>query len=137
MKKFILFVLVAGLVFSANTFDQNAEKVKKGSEVKVSKNNQIQKRSAEERATILTDKLTKELTLNNDQNIKIYQINLTATKEIDFLRENRETKARTFKSEIKAAYDKRDSAIRALLNPTQLKMYEENKSMWREKRNSK
>ena len=137
MKKFILFVLVAGLAFSANTFAQSAEKVQKGSEVKVSKANQVQKRSAEERATILTDKLTKELTLNNDQNIKIYQINLTATKEIDFLRENRETKARTFKSVIKAAYDKRDSAIRALLNPTQLKMYEENKSMWREKRNSK
>lgn len=137
MKKWILFILVAGLAISANSFAQSSDKIQKTSEVKVNKNNQVQKASAEDRSNILTQKLTQELTLSNDQAMKIYQINLTATKEIDFLRENRQTKARTFKTEIKAAYDKRDAGIRALLNPTQLKDYEDNKTMFREKRNTK
>lgn len=146
MKKWISFLLIVGLTVSVNAFAQKSadnksknkseDKIQKAGEVKPADIPQVKKRSIEERATILTQHMTQELNLNPDQVQKVHAANYQATKDIDFLRENRKTKARTFKSEIKAAYDNRENAIRATLDPQQLKTYDANKRKMRDIRNN-
>jgi hypothetical protein len=140
MKKLISFLLILGLIASADAFAQKSskdktkseDKIQKAGEVKTNEVPQVKKRSIEERADILTKYMIEELNLNPDQAKKVHAANYQATKEIDFLRENRQTKARTFKSEIKAAYDNRENSIRAALTPQQLVTYDANKKKMRE-----
>lgn len=151
MKKWIFVALLVGLVVNTQAFAQkragnkeknqkevkSEDKVQKAGEVKAAEVPQVQKKSVEERANIITQSLVETLKLNADQTRKVHAANVLATKKIDELRENRQEKAKTFKTEIKAAYDERDMQIKAALTPEQVKLYEESKTKFREKRNNK
>ena len=82
------------------------------------------KKSAEERANMQTDRMTKELHLSVDQKNKIYQINLDANQQNDMIkasRMNEEAKKRSFHRN----NETRNENIKAILTSDQVEIMEQ------------
>ena len=82
------------------------------------------KKSAEERANMQTDRMTKELNLSVDQKSKIYQINLDANQQNDMIkasRMNEEAKKRSFHRN----NETRNENIKAILTSDQVEIMEQ------------
>lgn len=82
------------------------------------------KKSAEERANMQTDRMTKELHLSVDQKNKIYQINLDANQQNDVIkasRMNEEAKKRSFHRN----NETRNENIKAILTSDQVEIMEQ------------
>ncbi|WP_101357930.1 V-type ATP synthase subunit I [Raineya orbicola] len=104
-------------------------------------NRNFQPKTPEERAKILTNNLTKRLSLNGEQKEQIYQINLNTAREIDRLR--KEAKAQRERGEkpekgfyakqVRELNQQRDQNISALLNNQQKVEYEKLKQERKEK----
>ena len=82
------------------------------------------KKSAEERANMQTDRMTKELNLSVDQKSKIYQINLDANQQNDMIkasRMNEEAKKRSFHRNNETSKEN----IKAILTSEQIEIMEQ------------
>ncbi|MDF2438922.1 MAG: hypothetical protein K0Q95_3298 [Bacteroidota bacterium] len=101
MKKVILFsaLLIAGLSINAQTVATQAKPEKTTDPVA--------------KAVMQTDKMTKELSLNDDQKSKIYVINLNTDKAIDITPADKEK-----------LNEKRKAEIMVLLTPEQKEKFE-------------
>ena len=90
-----------------------------GAQAKGKKNNDHERKSAEERAKHKTEMLRDSLNLTADQEAKVLDINMEAEKKIDAAREaNKDDKAK-MREEIKAINMDRREKIKALLTPEQ------------------
>lgn len=90
-----------------------------------------QDKSNEERAKMLTEKMKKDLTLNDDQYEKAYTINLAFINKMTQLKNSgggRLAKAR----KLKDADGERDKMLKGVLTDEQYKKYKEQKSSNRE-----
>ena len=88
---------------------------------------QKQKRTAEERATMMTEALSKRLSLAADQKAKVYDLYLDHAKKMDNMRleASAEKKARMEKhKQLMADHDER---LKKILNADQFKRYQEYK----------
>lgn len=92
-----------------------------------------QKRTVEERATLMTESMAKKMNLSADQKTKVYQLNLEKVKQMEKLRADnaKERKGRFEKQkEMRAENDKK---LEKVLNADQLKLYQEMKANNRKK----
>lgn len=84
-----------------------------------------ERKSPEEMAKMASEMMSKRLSLTEDQKSKIYEINLESFK---IAKENREKGEKGDRSAMMASMKERDSQIKAVLNESQLKVYEEMKA---------
>ena len=131
MKKLLFALAIMGSVFVAqDVAAQSAKKAKKAQKEMTKKSGEIKQMDAStaefipatQRAERLTKQMTKQLTLNEEQSIKISAINLETAQKLDALRAERSTN-RSFKRDIQTVQKNRDSEIKALLNKDQLAKY--------------
>ena len=95
-----------------------------------------QKKTPEERAQIFSDKLSKKLSLTDEQHAKVYDIILSHCQQADQIRAT-ETDKETRKSHIKNLRQSTDLQIQSVLTDEQKVKYEELKKMMIEKRKQK
>jgi periplasmic protein CpxP/Spy len=88
----------------------------------------------EERATQQTERLKKELKLTDDQEKKIYDINLSSSKKMDDIRKNSLGDRETARQKISDQLAVQDKQIKAVLKGDQLPKYEELKKQWEAER---
>ena len=113
MKKTFL-LLFAVAITSVNIFAQEAQKVNKAL------------KTAEERTETMINKMVKELTLTEDQKVKMKAVVLKAEQD-------REIRIK----EEKARRDKTIAEIKAILNPEQFQKFQQKKSEMKENRQKK
>lgn len=105
--------------------EEKKEKIEeKREEKKQEAKEEHEPKTPEERSKHFTDKMTKELLLNADQQQKISTINLQAAKDHEALKNNKTIKEEDRKMEFKKIEEKRFAAIKPLLNAEQLKKFE-------------
>lgn len=110
---------------------EDAEELKEVDKIKPGKANgdkvQENKKSVETRAKNRTEQLAKKLLLSEDQRSKVYQINLTTFSKVAALKAsiNENTDKQTVKEQIKQLYQQKVASIKQVLNPEQLKKYEQ------------
>ncbi|MCO4291628.1 hypothetical protein NF867_01955 [Solitalea sp. MAHUQ-68] len=81
-------------------------------------------RSAEERATMQTQKMTKTLSLSEEQQKKVQEINLTSAKKVDELREANAGDRTIMFQGLKKIDEDKDTALKEVLNEKQMADYQ-------------
>ncbi len=110
-------VLMASIVFFGLSINAQSDQPATTQDHKMEKRD---KKSPEERAKIVTEKMTKKLNLNEQQASKIYSLTLNEAKERDaIMSKNRE--ARLLKHEAK------DKEMHSILTPEQYTQYQKMK----------
>src|SRR5688572_23773931 len=82
------------------------------------------KRSPEEKAHFYTDEMVQELSLDSATAVKVYEINLSVSRQFDSLYANRPEKNDARLGAI-AIYRKRDAALRTVLSRQQFLMFDD------------
>ena len=125
MKTKVAIIMIALLtsVFTVNTVYSQSDGVK-------------QKKTPEERAQKVSEKLGIKLSLTSEQQSKVYDIILSHCHQADQIRAN-ETSKETRKEQIKNLRQSTDSQITAVLTDEQVIKYNELKQMMKEKRKQK
>lgn len=93
------------------------------------------KKTPEERAQKITDKLNEKLSLSSDQYSKIYIIFLSHAQQADQIRSSSDKQSR--KDQMKSLRQSTDSQVQSVLSSEQLQKYNEIKKMIMEKRKLK
>lgn len=83
------------------------------------------KKTPEERATAQTEKMSEKLLLSPEQKIQVYDINLAIDQKNEAIRSDKNMSEETKKASLKGNNDARTDMIKAILNPEQLKKFEE------------
>jgi hypothetical protein len=83
------------------------------------------KKTTEERATAQTEKMSEKLLLSPEQKIQVYNINLAIDQKNEAIRSDKNMSEETKKASLKGNNDARTDMIKAILNPEQLKKFEE------------
>ncbi|UKJ05785.1 hypothetical protein [Solitalea lacus] len=83
-----------------------------------------QPRSAEERASMQTQQLTKKLALTDDQQKKVHEINLSSAKKVDELREANAGDRAAMMEGMKKINEEKETALKAVLTEKQWADYE-------------
>jgi periplasmic protein CpxP/Spy len=92
-----------------------------------------QKRTAEERAKMMTEALDKKLNLSSEQESKVYELYLDRTKDMEKMRRERmeDKQERIVKNKRQA--DDQDKKLQKILNDDQYRMYLEQRKINKEK----
>lgn len=93
--------------------------------VSIAQDQKGEKKTPEERATAQTEKLSEKLLLSPDQKIQAYDINLAIDQKNEAVRADKNMSEETRKASIQGNNDARKEMIKAILNPEQLKKFEE------------
>ena len=83
------------------------------------------KKTLEERATAQTEKMSEKLLLSAEQKSQAYDINLAIDQKNEAIRSDKNMSEETKKASLKGNNDARTDMIKAILNPEQLKKFEE------------
>ncbi len=83
------------------------------------------KKTPEERATAQTEKMSEKLLLSPEQKTQVYDINLAIDQKNEAVRTDKNMSEETRKASIQGNNDARKDMIKAILNPEQLKKFEE------------
>jgi protein CpxP len=83
------------------------------------------KKTPEERATAQTEKMSEKLLLSPEQKTQVYDINLAIDQKNEAVRADKNMSEETRKASIQGNNDARKDMIKAILNPEQLKKFEE------------
>lgn len=84
-----------------------------------------EKKTPEQRATAQTEKMSEKLLLSPEQKVQVYDINLAIDKKNEAVRNDKNMSEETRKASIQGNNDARIDMIKAILNPEQLKKFEE------------
>jgi len=84
-----------------------------------------EKKTPEERATAQTEKMSEKLLLSPEQKTQVYDINLAIDQKNESVRNDKNMSEETKKASLKGNSDARKDMIKAILNPEQLKKFEE------------
>jgi protein CpxP len=84
-----------------------------------------EKKTPEQRATAQTEKMSEKLLLSPEQKVQVYDINLAIDKKNEAVRNDKNMSEETRKASIQGNNDARKDMIKAILNPEQLKKFEE------------
>lgn len=84
-----------------------------------------EKKTTEQRATAQTEKMSEKLLLSPEQKVQVYDINLAIDKKNEAVRNDKNMSEETRKASIQGNNDARKDMIKAILNPEQLKKFEE------------
>lgn len=135
MKKLVLFVAIAGFLFSGqNLIAQSTKKDKatkkakservyiagKAKKADLKKYNQA---SIEKNAIKSTNALSKKLSLSTVQSDKVLTINKESANRIETIRTSG-SDVNTMKAQLRQEYDNRSQAIRSVLDNTQVRRYD-------------
>jgi hypothetical protein len=93
--------------------------------VSIAQDQNGEKKTPEERATAQTEKLSEKLLLSPDQKIQAYDINLAIDQKNEAVRADKNMSEETRKASIQGNNDARKEMIKAILNPEQLKKFED------------
>ncbi len=93
--------------------------------VSIAQDQNGEKKTPEERATAQTEKLSEKLLLSPDQKTQAYDINLAIDQKNEAVRADKNMSEETRKASIQGNNDARKEMIKAILNPEQLKKFEE------------
>jgi len=94
-----------------------------------------QKKSPEERAQKMSDKMSKKLSLTSDQYNQVYSIMLSHAQQADQIRSSNDKQS--CKEQMKKLRQSTDSQLQAVFTEEQLQKYNELKMMMKEKRKNK
>ena len=83
------------------------------------------KKTPEERATAQTEKMSEKLLLSPEQKVQVYNINMAIDQKNEAIRSDKNMSEETKKASLKGNNDARKDMIKAILNPEQLKKFEE------------
>ena len=83
------------------------------------------KKTPEERATAQTEKMSEKLLLSPEQKVQVYNINIAIDQKNESVRNDKNMSEETKKASLKGNNDARKDMIKAILNPEQLKKFEE------------
>ena len=83
------------------------------------------KKTHEERATAQTEKMSEKLLLSPEQKVQVYNINIAIDQKNEAIRSDKNMSEETKKASLKGNNDARKDMIKAILNPEQLKKFEE------------
>jgi periplasmic protein CpxP/Spy len=83
------------------------------------------KKTPEQRATAQTEKMSEKLLLSPEQKTQVYDINLAIDQKNEAVRADKNMSEETRKASIQGNNDARKDMIKAILNPEQLKKFEE------------
>jgi len=125
MKKrigFIAVLFITSLFAVSNIYSQTSDKAPK--------------KTPEERAKNRSEKMTKHLSLTDEQKQKVYDIWYSHCTQADALR-NSTTDKETRKSEMKKLFESTDTQLQSVLTSDQLTKYNEMKEKMKEKRKGK
>lgn len=92
-----------------------------------------QKRTAEERATNMTEALTKRLHLAADQKAKVYDLYLNHAKKMEQMRLEASAEKNARMEKYKQMMAEHDKKLQRILNADQFKKYQEYKAISKEK----
>jgi hypothetical protein len=93
--------------------------------VSIAQDQNSDKKTTEERATAQTEKMSEKLLLSPEQKIQVYNINLAIDQKNEAIRSDKNMSEETKKASLKGNNDARTDMIKAILNPEQLKKFEE------------
>ncbi len=93
--------------------------------VSIAQDQNGEKKTPEERATAQTEKMSKKLLLSPEQKTQVYDINLAIDQKNEAVRADKNMSEETRKASIQGNNDARKDMIKAILNPEQLKKFEE------------
>lgn len=82
-------------------------------------------KTPEERATAQTEKMSQKLLLSPEQKVQVYDINIAIDQKNEAVRSDKNMSEETRKASIQGNNDARKDMIKAILNPEQLKKFEE------------
>jgi protein CpxP len=83
------------------------------------------KKTPEQRATAQTEKMSEKLLLSPEQKTQVYDINLAIDQKNEAVRADKNMSEETRKASIQGNNEARKDMIKAILNPEQLKKFEE------------
>jgi broad specificity polyphosphatase/5'/3'-nucleotidase SurE len=84
-----------------------------------------EKKTPEERATAQTEKMSEKLLFSPEQKTQVYDINLAIDQKNEAVRNDKNMSEETRKASIQGNNDARKEMIKAILNPEQVKKFEE------------
>ncbi len=84
-----------------------------------------EKKTPEERATAQTEKMSEKLLLSPEQKTQVYDINLAIDQKNEAVRADKNMSEETRKASIHGNNEARKDMIKAILNPEQLKKFDE------------
>ena len=92
-------------------------------------------KTPEERAQMMTEKMTAKLDLSNEQAKKIYQINLETAQKMHVIKQNKTEDAdkTVFRAQMKELHQNHQTQLKAVLNAAQLEKWEAMKEERKEK----
>lgn len=93
--------------------------------VSIAQDQNGEKKTPEERATAQTEKMSEKLLLSPEQKTQVYDINLAIDQKNEAVRTDKNMSEETRKASIQGNNDARKDMIKAILNPEQLKKFEE------------
>jgi hypothetical protein len=93
--------------------------------VSIAQDQNGQKKTPEERATAQTEKMSEKLLLSPEQKTQVYDINLAIDQKNEAVRTDKNMSEQTRKASIQGNNNARKDMIKAILDPEQLKKFEE------------
>lgn len=93
--------------------------------VSIAQDQNGEKKTPEERATAQTEKMAEKLLLSPEQKTNVYDINLAIDQKNEAVRTDKTMSEETRKASIQGNNDARKDMIKAILNPEQLRKFEE------------
>lgn len=93
--------------------------------VSIAQDQNGEKKTPEERATAQTEKMSQKLLLSPEQKVQVYEINLAIDQKNEAVRADKNMSEETRKASMQGNNEARKDMIKAILNPEQLKKFEE------------
>lgn len=115
-------ILALALLIGSASFGQ--EKTTKKSEPQREQRQTRTPKTAEERATNMTERMTKQLGLSDDQKSKIYEINLGIAQKNDGIRSNTALTKEDRRKQMQENHASRKAMYKEVLTPDQYAKYE-------------
>lgn len=125
MNKHIIFTLLLSTFLCIGYHSQAQQKGKKGHPTAKGQGNKGKNLSPEEKATKVSERLEKKLTLDATQKTKVYELTLAHITKVKGLRES---EAKGKGEAFKAARTEYNTNLMAILTPTQLQEWEKLKA---------
>jgi periplasmic protein CpxP/Spy len=99
--------------------------------------NPREKKTPEERAQLMTDRMVKGLVLNEDQAAKLKEVNLKQARKMDALRAEQAKERQDFRKEAIEVHASAEKEYQAILTPEQYQKYQQHKEKQLEKRKAR
>lgn len=90
-------------------------------------------KSPEERAQLMTDALSKKLSLTDKQKAEVYKVQLDRAKEMEKLKANADERRTKDMAKVKGSFEESEKKIERILDDNQKKTYQELKAQRKEK----